>query len=54
MSKIIKEITGEASFVIEEEFADEEKAQVGKDPEDQKLKTLDIKIDKTTWRKKDE
>ena len=54
MSKIIKTTTGEASFVLEEVFENEEKASDGTEPASQEVKSLEIKIDNTKWRKSDE
>ena len=51
MSKIIKTTTGEAAFVLEEQFDSEEKATEGKEPVSQEVKQLDIKIENTKWRK---
>ena len=53
MSKIIKTTTGEASFVLEEKFDDETKAEEGTDPVSQEVKEIEIKIDNIKWRKKD-
>lgn len=54
MSRIIKTTTGEAAFVLEEEFENEAKAEDGTDPVSQEVKQLEIKIDKTKWRKSNE
>ncbi len=54
MSKIIKSTTGEASFVLEEVFDNEEKANDGTDPASQEVKQMEIKIDNIKWRKSDE
>ena len=51
MSKIIKTTTGEASFVLEEVFESEEKANDGTEPASQEVKQLEIKIENTKWRK---
>jgi hypothetical protein len=51
---IIKTTTGEASFVIEEKFDDEVKAEEGKEPISSEVKDVDIKINNTKWRKIDE
>ena len=51
MSKIIKTTTGEASFVLEEVFENEDKASDGTEPASQEVKSLEIKIDNTKWRK---
>ena len=50
MSKIIKTTTGEAAFVLEEQFDSEEKATEVKEPVSQEVKQLDIKIENTKWR----
>ena len=51
---VIKTTTGEASFVIEEKFDDEVKAEEGKEPISSEVKDVDIKINNTKWRKIDE
>jgi hypothetical protein len=51
VNKIIKTTTGEAAFVLEEQFDSEEKATEGKEPVSQEVKQLDIKIENTKWRK---
>ena len=51
---IIKTTTGEASFVIEEKFDNEVKAEEGKEPISSEVKDVDIKINNTKWRKIDE
>jgi len=51
MSKIIKTTTGEASFVLEEQFEDETKAETGTDPVSQEVKEMSIKIENIKWRK---
>ena len=51
MAKVIKSTTGEASFVLEEVFESEEKANDGTEPASQEGKQLEIKIDNTKWRK---
>ena len=53
MSKIIKTTTGEASFILEEQFEDESKAEKGTEPVSQEVKEMNIKIDNIKWRKKD-
>ena len=52
--RIIKTTTGEAEFVLEEEFLNEEKAQIGADVVSQEVKDLEIKIINTKWKKKDD
>ena len=51
MSKIIKTTTGEASFILEEQFEDEAKADKGTEPDSQEVKEMSIKIDNIKWRK---
>lgn len=51
---VIKTTTGEASFVIEEKFDNEVKAEEGKEPISSEVKDVDIKINNTKWRKIDE
>lgn len=54
MPKITKITTGEANFVLEEVFDNEEKATEGTDPSASEVTKIDIKIDNTKWRKSDE
>ena len=54
MAKIIKTITGEAAFVLEETFESEEKATEGTEPLSQEVKDMDVKISNTRWRKNNE
>lgn len=51
MSKIIKTTTGEASFILEEQFEDEAKANEGTNPASQEVKEMSIKIENIKWRK---
>jgi hypothetical protein len=51
MTKIIKTTTGEANFVLEEVFDNEEKADEGTDPSASEVTKIEIKIDNTKWRK---
>ena len=51
MAKIIKTTTGEASFVLEEVFDNEEKATEGTEPASQEVKSMEVKIENTKWRK---
>ena len=51
---VIKTTTGEASFVIEEKFDNEIKAEEGKEPISSEVKDIEIKINNTKWRKIDE
>tara|TARA_B100000029_G_scaffold457674_1_gene486582 strand:+ start:615 stop:782 length:168 start_codon:yes stop_codon:yes gene_type:complete len=53
-AKIIKTTTGEAVFVLEEKFEDENKADKGTDPVSSEVKDIDVKIDNIKWRKSDE
>ena len=53
MAKVIKSTTGEASFVLEEVFESEEKAEDGTEPFSKEVKKLEIKIENTKWRKHD-
>ena len=54
MAKVIKTTTGEASFVLEEVFENEEKASEGTEPASQEVKQMEIKIENTKWRKSNE
>ena len=54
MNKIIKTTTGDASFVLEEQFEDETKADKGIDPVSSEVKEIEIKIDNIKWRKNNE
>ena len=51
MAKVIKTTTGEASFVLEEVFESEEKATDGTEPASQEVKSMEVKIENTKWRK---
>ena len=51
MARVIKTTTGQASFVLEEVFENEAKAEEGTEPVSQEVKQLEIKIDNTKWRK---
>jgi len=51
MAKIIKTITGEAAFVLEETFDSEEKATEGTEPLTQEVTDIEIKINNTKWKK---
>ena len=51
MSKIIKTITGEAAFVLEETFESEEKATEGTEPLTQEVTDIEVKINNTKWKK---
>jgi len=54
MPRITKVTTGEASFVMEEKFEDEVKAEQGKDPISSDVKDIEIKIDNIKWKKSDD
>ena len=54
MSKIIKTITGEAAFVLEQTFESEEKATEDTEPLSQEVKDMEVKINNTKWRKPSE
>ena len=53
MSKIIKTTTGEAQFIIEEQYEDENKAIEGKDPEISNANVSDIKIENVKYKLKE-
>ena len=53
-AKIIKITTGDASFVMEEKFEDETKAEKGAEPIATEVKKVEIKIDSIKWRKTNE
>ena len=53
MSKIIKTTTGEAQFIIEEQYEDENKAIEGKDPETSNADVTDIKIENVKYKLKE-
>ena len=52
MAKIIKVIVGTASFVVEEEYADEATAQIGEAPIDRDTKVTETKVDVIRWKRK--
>jgi hypothetical protein len=54
MAKIIKTITGEAAFVLEQTFESEEKATEDTEPLSQEVKDMEVKINNTKWRKPSE
>ena len=54
MAKIIKTITGEAAFVLEQTFESEEKATEDTEPLSQEVKEMEVKINNTKWRKPSE
>jgi hypothetical protein len=51
MNKVIKETTGQADFTVVEVFDSEESATEGTSPIASEVKSLEIKIDNTKWRK---
>jgi len=53
VSKIIKTTTGEAQFIIEEQYEDENKAIEGKDPEISNANVSDIKIENVKYKLKE-
>ena len=54
MSKIIKTITGEAAFVLEETFDSEDKATEGTEPLTQEVIDIEVKVNNTKWKKPNE
>ena len=50
-AKITKITTGDASFVLEEKFEDETKAEKGTEPVSSEVKNVEIKIDNIKWKK---
>ena len=54
MLKIIKTITGEAAFVLEETFESEAKANEGTDPLTQEVTDIEVKVNNTKWKKSNE
>ena len=53
MSKIIKTTTGEAQFVLKEEYLNEDKAIEGKDPDNSNADVTDIKIENVKYKLKE-
>ena len=53
MSKIIKTTTGQADFVIKEEYLNESEAIKGKDPVTQDAEVADLKIENIKYKLKD-
>ena len=51
MAKIIKTITGEAAFILEQTFESEEKVTEEAEPLTQEVKNVEIKINNTKWRR---
>ena len=54
MVKIVKTITGEAAFVLEETFDSEEKATEGTEPLTQEVTDIEVKVNNTKWKKSNE
>ena len=54
MAKIVKTITGEAAFVLEETFDSEEKATEGTEPLTQEVTDIEVKVNNTKWKKSNE
>ena len=53
MPNIIKTTTGQADFIVKEEFASEDKAIEGKDPTAQEAEVSDLKIENVKYRLKE-
>jgi len=53
MPKIIKTTTGQADFIVKEEFASEDKAIEGKDPTAQEAEVSDLKIENVKYKLKE-
>lgn len=53
MSKIIKTTTGQADFIVREEFATEDNAIEGKDPTAQEAEVSDLKIENIKYKLKE-
>ena len=53
MPKIIKTTTGQADFIVKEEFASEDKAIEGKDPTTQDAEIADLKIENVKYKLKE-
>ena len=52
MIRIIKTTQGTASFLQTEEFADENDAEVGENPEVKEIKINEVKIENIKWKQK--
>ena len=52
MTRIIKTTQGVASFVQTEEFEDEDKAEVGENPDTKEIKISEVKIESIKWKQK--
>ena len=53
MPKIIKTTTGQADFIVKEEFANEDQAIEGKDPSAQDAEISDLKIENVKYKLKE-
>ena len=53
MTKIIKTTTGQADFVIEEEYPNEDEAIRGKDPISQDAEVSELKIENVKYKLKE-
>ena len=53
MSKIIKTTTGQADFIVKEEFASEVNAIEGKNPTAQEAEVSDLKIENVKYKLKE-
>lgn len=53
MSKIIKTTTGQADFIIKEEYLNENEAIKGKDPITQDAEVSELKIENVKYKLKD-
>jgi len=53
MTKIIKTTTGQADFIIKEEYPDENKAIEGKEPTTQDAEISDLKIENVKYKLKE-
>jgi hypothetical protein len=53
MSKIIKTTTGQADFVVKEEYPNENEAIKGKDPITQEAEVSDLKIENVKYKLKE-
>ena len=51
---IIKTTEGDAEFVLVEKLDNEIDAQQGRNPKEQTVKSLELKINNTKWKKEDE
>jgi len=53
MPKIIKTTTGQADFVVKEEYQNENQAIEGKDPSTQNAEVTDLKIENVKYKLKE-